>query len=154
MWYACMAICDIHAWLSVVHDKLHETCKFHAMRKCGPHKHVPCCHVCKNKVIIERYCKCCTQGKIRSQWLDREYTCMLLNNIRVLVISIHITSLQFHLKPTEVQPSNYLIEIFVVFIAFCVLAELFCLHRFSYGWQSCQSKTKPPGRRQLQAEPN
>ena len=24
----------------VAHNKLHKTCMFHAMRKCGPHKHI------------------------------------------------------------------------------------------------------------------
>ena len=45
----------------VARDELHETCMFHATRKCGPRKHVmglfivSCCHACKNEVIIERY---------------------------------------------------------------------------------------------------
>ena len=48
----------------VAHDKLRETCMFHAMRKHGPCKHimrlfkvVSCCYVlvyvCKNEVMIE-----------------------------------------------------------------------------------------------------
>ena len=46
----------------MAHDKLHETCMFHTMRKRGPRKHVTglfkilsWCHACKNEVIIERY---------------------------------------------------------------------------------------------------
>ena len=48
----------------VAHDKLHETCMFHAMRKRGPAKHVmglkfyrvaTRVHTCKNEVIIEQY---------------------------------------------------------------------------------------------------
>ena len=46
----------------VAHDKLHETCMFHATSKRGPRKHVTglfkvlsCCHVCINEVIIEQY---------------------------------------------------------------------------------------------------
>ena len=34
----------LHAWLSVAHDKLHETWKLYATRKRGPRKHVTCCH--------------------------------------------------------------------------------------------------------------
>ena len=44
----------------VTHNKLHEMCMLHTMRKCGPHKHitglfqvVSCCHTCTNEVIIE-----------------------------------------------------------------------------------------------------
>ena len=44
----------------VVHDKLHETCMFHAKRKRGSHKHITgllkvllCCHTCTLVVIIE-----------------------------------------------------------------------------------------------------
>ena len=46
----------------VAHDKLHETCMFHATRKRGARKHVmglfkvlSWCHACKNEVIIEQY---------------------------------------------------------------------------------------------------
>ena len=52
----------------VAHDKLHETCMFHATKKCGSRKHVTGLlilkiyrgatrvHAYKNEVIIERYC--------------------------------------------------------------------------------------------------
>ena len=55
----CMAIPH------VAHGKLHETCMFHATRKCGPCKHMTECivvfcgtmhgHVSKSEVIIQWY---------------------------------------------------------------------------------------------------
>ena len=46
----------------VAHDKLHETCMFHTMRKRGSRKHLTglfkvlsWCNACKNEVITERY---------------------------------------------------------------------------------------------------
>ena len=62
-----VAIHGKHTGLSMAYDKLHKMCKFHATRKCSPHKHVmgfiiaslscvaTCVHACKNEVIIEQY---------------------------------------------------------------------------------------------------
>ena len=65
-------VCFMHGYSTreyipcVAHDKLLETCMFHATRKRDPRKHVTGLfkvyrvttrvHACKNEVIIERYC--------------------------------------------------------------------------------------------------
>ena len=91
-WDIRVAMRGIHAWISVAHNKLHEMCRFHATRKCGPRKHITefiihssrcswshgAMHV--YSCITEWYCSSVT-NHYRRQWNSR---LLILNHIMML----------------------------------------------------------------------
>ena len=67
----------------------------------------------------------------------------IISSIKLLFVGIRMYSVRFQLKPTE------------ALVVHCVLTDLFYVYVGSVmADKSCQSKTKPPGRRQLRPEPS